>query len=34
MYSNDYIRVFKKITEFDAWYVSKEVLDKLKNNTY
>ena len=30
MYSNDYIRVFKKITAFDAWYVSKEALDKLK----
>ena len=34
MQLNNYVRVFKKITEFDAWYVSKEVLDKLKNNTY
>ena len=34
MQLNNYVRVFKKITAFDAWYVSNEVLDKLKNNIY
>ncbi len=29
MKSNDYVRVFKKITAFDAWYISKEVFDLL-----
>jgi len=29
---NDYVRVFKKITLFDAWYISKEVFDLLINN--
>ena len=28
MQLNNYVRVFKKITAFDAWYVSNEVLDK------
>jgi len=27
MKSNDYVRVFKKITAFDAWYISREVFD-------
>ena len=26
---NDYVRVFKKITAFDAWYISREVFDLL-----
>ena len=26
---NNYVRVFKKITAFDAWYISKEVFDLL-----
>ena len=34
MQSNNYVRIFKKITAFDAWYVSNEVFDKLKNNIY
>ena len=34
MQLNNYVRVFKKITAFDAWYVSNEVLNKLKNNIY
>ena len=34
MQLNNYVRVFKKITAFDAWYVSNEVFDKLKNNIY
>ena len=34
MQLNNYVRVFKKITAFDSWYVSNEVLDKLKNNIY
>ena len=29
---NDYVRVFKKITVFDAWYISREVFDLLINN--
>ena len=29
---NDYVRVFKKITLFDAWYISREVFDLLINN--
>ena len=34
MQLNNYVRVFKKITAFDAWYVSNEVFVKLKNNIY
>ena len=30
MHSNDYVRVFKKITAFDAWYVFKEAFDRVK----
>ena len=29
MKSNDYLRVFKKITAFDAWYISREAFDLL-----
>ena len=29
MLKNDYIRIFRKITSFDGWYVQKEVLNKL-----
>ena len=29
MKSKNYVRVFKKITAFDAWYISKEVFDLL-----
>ena len=29
MKANDYLRVFKKITAFDAWYVSREAFDLL-----
>ena len=29
MKANDYVRVFKKITTFDAWYISREVFDLL-----
>ena len=29
MISNDYIRVFKYLTVFDAWYISSEAMDKL-----
>ena len=29
MKSNNYVRVFKKITAFDAWYISREVFDLL-----
>ena len=29
MKSNNYLRVFKKITSFDAWYISKEAFDLL-----
>ena len=29
MKGNDYIRVFKKITAFDAWYISREAFDLL-----
>lgn len=29
MKANDYVRVFKKITKFDAWYISKEAYDFL-----
>lgn len=29
MKSKDYVRVFKKITTFDAWYISREVFDLL-----
>ncbi len=28
--SNDYVRVFSKITAFDAWYISKEAYDLIK----
>ena len=31
MDENNFIRVFKKLTVFDAWYVSKEALDKIEN---
>lgn len=30
MKANDYVRVFKKITVFDAWYISKEAYDFLE----
>ena len=30
MKANDYVRVFKKITKFDAWYISKEAYDFLE----
>ena len=29
MYSNDYIRVFKSLTTFDAWYVEKNVFEEI-----
>ena len=29
MYLNEYIRVFKSLTVFDAWYVAKEVFDEI-----
>jgi len=29
MKANDYLRVFKKITAFDAWYISRETFDLL-----
>ena len=29
MNSNDYIRVFKSNSAFDAWYISKEIFDKI-----
>jgi FkbM family methyltransferase len=29
MYSNDYIRVFKFLTTFDAWYVEKNVFEEI-----
>jgi len=29
MINNDYIRVFKYLTVFDAWYISSEAMDKL-----
>ena len=29
MYSNDYIRVFKSLTTFDAWYVEKNVFNEI-----
>ena len=29
MKTNDYVRVFKKITAFDGWYISREVYDLL-----
>ena len=29
MNTNDYVRVFKKITSFDAWYISKETFNLL-----
>ena len=29
MIANDYVRVFKKITAFDAWYISREAFDLL-----
>lgn len=29
MEANDYLRVFKKITAFDAWYISREAFDLL-----
>ena len=29
MYSNDYIRVFKSLTTFDAWYVKKNVFEEI-----
>ena len=28
MIKNDYVRIFRKITSFDGWYVKKEVLNK------
>ncbi|MDC1250898.1 FkbM family methyltransferase [Pelagibacteraceae bacterium] len=31
MYLNEYIRVFKSLTAFDAWYVTKEVFDEINN---
>ncbi len=31
MNSNDYIRVFKSNSAFDAWYISKEIFDKINN---
>ena len=30
MSKNNYIRIFNKLTSFDAWYVSEEALEKLK----
>lgn len=30
MYKNNFIRFFKNLTVFDAWYVSKEAINKLK----
>ena len=29
MYLNEYIRVFKSLTTFDAWYITKEVFDEI-----
>lgn len=32
MYENDYVRIFKEFTAFDAWYISKEVNYNLLKN--
>ena len=29
MNSNNYIRIFKNITAFDAWFITKEVFDQI-----
>jgi len=29
MLDNNYVRIFKKLTAFDAWYISSEALNKL-----
>ena len=29
MISNDYIRIFKGITAFDAWFITKEVYEQI-----
>jgi hypothetical protein len=29
MLDNNYVRMFKKLTAFDAWYISSEALKKL-----
>ena len=34
MQSNNYVRIFKKITAFDEWYVSSEALTQIKDNIY
>ena len=33
MKSNNYLRIFKEITAFDAWYVRKDVLNELEKDT-
>ena len=33
MKSNNYLRIFKEITAFDAWYVRNDVLNKLQKDT-
>ena len=30
MFNNNYIRVFRRLTAFDAWYISSKALDKLR----
>ena len=32
MFKNDYVRIFKEFTAFDAWYISKEVNYNFSNN--
>lgn len=31
MYENNFIRIFKNLTRFDAWYVDKEAINKIDN---
>ena len=33
MKSNNYLRIFKEITAFDAWYIRNDVLNKLQKDT-
>ena len=33
MKSNNYLRIFKEITAFDAWYVRNDVLNELQKDT-
>ena len=33
MKNNNYLRIFKEITAFDAWYVRNDVLNELQKDT-